>query len=97
MIGWLEIIVPAYLILNFIAFIVFFLDKRSAQRHGERTSERRLLLLSLLGPFGAFAAMRLFRHKTRKRKFLLVPVFLILHSALILYVLYRQFTGLHFF
>jgi len=32
--------------------------------------------------FGAFAAMRLFRHKTQKAKFRLVPLFLCLHLVL---------------
>ena len=94
MIGWPEVIVLAYTILNLIAFIAFFLDKRSAERHGERTSERRLLWLSFFGPFGALAAMRLFHHKTRKRKFLLVPAFLVVHLAIIVYIFYRMFITL---
>jgi uncharacterized membrane protein YsdA (DUF1294 family) len=96
MMGWPEIVVLAYLVLNLIAFIAFVLDKRSAERHGARTSERRLLLLSLLGPFGAFAAMRLFRHKTRKRKFFLVPAFMVVHLVAILFIFYRLFGDLHF-
>ncbi len=89
-IGWSEAIILAYTISNLIAFIAFFLDKRGAVRHGERTSERRLLGLSFFGPFGAFTAMRLFHHKTRKRKFLLVPAFLAVHLTLIMYILYKM-------
>ena len=63
---------------------------------GNGLSERRLLSLSFLGPFGAFAAMRLFRHKTRKRKFLMVPAFLVLHLIIIVYVFYRAVSGLLF-
>jgi len=50
-------------------------------------SEGFLLVLAFLGPFGAFLSMQVFRHKTRKLRFLLVPVFLVLHGAAILYLL----------
>jgi uncharacterized membrane protein YsdA (DUF1294 family) len=48
-----------------------------------RTRERTLLAAALVGPFGALAAMRLFRHKTRKPKFFLVPIFLALHLVVV--------------
>jgi uncharacterized membrane protein YsdA (DUF1294 family) len=51
----------------------------------------------VFGPFGAFAGMRLFHHKTRKNKFLLVPAFLVIHFAIILYMLYWMLTGVYFF
>jgi uncharacterized membrane protein YsdA (DUF1294 family) len=82
-----------YVILNLIAFAAYFHDKRSAWKKRARTSERRLLLLALLGPFGAYAAMRLFRHKTRHRKFLLVPLFMLIHLALIVFIVYREYLG----
>ena len=48
-----------------------------------RTSEAMLLILSLLGPFGAYAAMKMNHHyKTRKLKFVLVPIFMVLQIAL---------------
>ena len=46
-------------------------------------AESRLLVLALFGPFGAFAAMRAFRHKTQKAKFWLVSLFLCLQVVLI--------------
>ncbi len=93
MVAWPELIIGAYLILNLIAFVAFFLDKRSAGRRKERASERSLLVLSLFGPFGAFAAMRLFHHKTHKSMFLLVPAFLLIHLAIVLYIFYGLFIG----
>jgi uncharacterized membrane protein YsdA (DUF1294 family) len=80
-------VVAAYLLLNAVALTAFLTDKRSAVRRGRRTSERTLLVLSLLGPFGAVAGMRLFHHKTRKAKFLLVPVFLAIHLGIIFYLI----------
>jgi uncharacterized membrane protein YsdA (DUF1294 family) len=70
-----------YALLNLFAFAAYRHDKKSAERTAWRTPERSLLLFALIGPFGAFAAMRRFRHKTQKPKFRLVPVFLCLHLA----------------
>jgi uncharacterized membrane protein YsdA (DUF1294 family) len=59
-----------------------------ARRGDRRISEKSLLLLALLGPFGALAGMRWFRHKTRKMKFKLVPLFAIVHVLLAIFFLY---------
>jgi len=71
---------------NLIAACAFAGDKRKAKKDTWRTSENVLLVLALLGPFGAFLSMRLFRHKTRKIKFWLVPLFLVLHFGVIGYL-----------
>lgn len=71
----------AYLLVNAVSFAAYRRDKRLAAKGAWRTPERRLLAFALIGPFGAFAAMRLFRHKTQKGKFRLVPLFLCLHLA----------------
>ena len=52
-----------------------------------RTPENQLLILALIGPFGAFTAMLVFRHKTRKLKFRLVPVFAMLHIVMLIWIL----------
>jgi uncharacterized membrane protein YsdA (DUF1294 family) len=75
------------LILNAISLLSFGVDKLRSIRGGWRIPESRLLLAALLGPFGAYAGMLLFRHKTRKTRFLLVPVFLLIQSSLIVYFL----------
>ena len=67
--------------MNLIAACAFAWDKRKAKKDTWRTSENTLLVLAFLGPFGAFLSMRLFRHKTHKIKFWLVPFFLVLHLA----------------
>ena len=83
--------IPALLVflvvLNIIALIFFGVDKFKSVRGGWRIPELRLLLVALLGPFGAYAGMLLFRHKTRKVKFLLVPIFLFIQLCLIAYFL----------
>jgi uncharacterized membrane protein YsdA (DUF1294 family) len=72
-----------YAACNGVAFLAFALDKRSAERNRLRISERFLLLSAAAGPFGALMGMKLFRHKTRKLKFYLVPAFLFLHLLII--------------
>ena len=70
-----------YVLVNVFTFSVFFLDKRSAKRSARRTPEKTLLTFAFIGPFGAAAAMHVFRHKTQKSRFRLVPLFLLLHLA----------------
>jgi len=71
-------------VLNLLAFSVFAADKNAARKNSWRISERTLILLGIFGPFGAFAAMKVFRHKTQKIKFYLVPLFAILQTALLI-------------
>jgi uncharacterized membrane protein YsdA (DUF1294 family) len=68
---------------NVLAFGAFVHDKLKAKANTWRTPENTLLLLAALGPFGALVAMYWFRHKTRHVKFYLVPLFALLHIALI--------------
>ncbi len=73
-----------YILINGVVFFIFASDKIKAGKNSWRTPENQLLGFALIGPFGAFTAMQVFRHKTRKLKFDLVPVFAIIHSALII-------------
>jgi uncharacterized membrane protein YsdA (DUF1294 family) len=81
----LQIFLLLLLVINCIAFFSYYHDKRKAEHNTWRTPERVLLLWSLAGPFGAYLAMMVFRHKTQKTKFLLVPVFLVIQLVLITY------------
>ena len=59
-----------YLMLNVIAFSLFGLDKQRAKRGLWRIRESALLaVIWLMGGVGAWLGMRLFRHKTQKRAF----------------------------
>ena len=75
-------IVGAYLLMNLVVMIMYAFDKHRARTGGERISERALLIAALFGPFGALVGMRAFHHKTRKARFLLVPLFVVLHLVL---------------
>jgi uncharacterized membrane protein YsdA (DUF1294 family) len=71
-----------YLLMNAGAAAAFYVDKRRARDGLWRISEAMLLAFAFLGPFGALAAMKVFRHKTQKTKFVLVPLFAGLHLVL---------------
>jgi uncharacterized membrane protein YsdA (DUF1294 family) len=72
------------IIVNGISLAIFGIDKLQSKKGGWRVPESRLLLIAFFGPFGAYIGMMLFRHKTRKLKFFLVPVFLFIHVILII-------------
>ncbi len=83
---------PALLItaicVNCIAFFLYGYDKRCAIKRKWRVPERVLLIWAAFAPFGAFAGMQMFRHKTKKPKFILsVPLFCALHILGIFYLI----------
>lgn len=76
---------------NVIAFALYGMDKWKAKKDKWRVPESTLLGIALLGgSLGALLGMQLFRHKTKHWKFkILVPVFLLLHIALVGALVYR--------
>lgn len=84
------IFVALYVILNIMSLALFGADKRKARREQYRIRESTLLISGFFGPFGALAGIKLFRHKTKKRKFKVIYLFLILHLILI-FIILRQF------
>ena len=61
-----------YLMLNVIAFSLFGLDKQRARRGLWRIRESVLLAVTwLMGGLGAWLGMRVFRHNTQKRVFVI--------------------------
>ena len=79
----MKILLIYLLCVNVITFAVYGIDKLKARKQRWRVSEKTLILLAVIGgSVGALAAMALFRHKTRHRKFTLgVPAILILQLA----------------
>lgn len=88
-ITYLAIALATFAVVNGASFLLFRGDKLRAKRNEWRTPEGRLLVAALLGPYGAFWAMRRYRHKTKHAKFLLVPLFLILQTGLIVFLIMR--------
>ncbi|MGG7144569.1 DUF1294 domain-containing protein [Clostridium nigeriense] len=77
-----------YLILiNTIAFITIYIDKRKAIKHKWRIKESSLFLLSTLGgSLGTLLGMYTFRHKTKHLKFTVgIPLILILQILIFIF------------
>ncbi|MGB1949718.1 MAG: DUF1294 domain-containing protein [Marinobacter sp.] len=66
--GYLPVSIPAvYGAVSLVLFVMYWIDKRAAQRGAQRTAENTLHLFELCcGWPGALLAQQIFRHKTRK-------------------------------
>ena len=83
-------IFPIYLlIINVFSFLLFFIDKRRAKNHFFRIPESSLFFISFLGgSLGSFLGMRVFKHKTKKHKFLiLIPILLVFNLLFLAYII----------
>ena len=75
---YIPIYVPGYIsVLSAITFLMYAWDKRQAKRSSHtkvnRTPERTLQLFALFGGWsGALLAQQLLRHKSQKRRFIVV-------------------------
>lgn len=69
-----------FIIINFVSFILMYIDKRRAIKKEWRISEHTLILISLLGgSIGSLIGMYTFRHKTKHLKFKVgIPIILVI-------------------
>ena len=76
-----------FVIINLITFIVFALDKICAIKKKWRYKEISLLGMCLVGgAIGGFLAMHLFRHKTKKKLFVIgVQLIIRIHLVIIMW------------
>lgn len=87
-------ILIVFVVWNLIVFLIYGADKRRAVKDKWRIPEKTLMLLALFfGATGAFAGMRVFRHKTQHKKFAIsLPLLMLLNYACIaaaVYYFYR--------
>ena len=84
-------IICALAAINMVTFILYGWDKQCARKGRWRVPEKVLLGFAFFGgSVGALLGMRAFRHKTKHRKFsILVPLFLVLHIVLAVWILWR--------
>lgn len=77
------IISGIWILFNLISFIMFFIDKRKAEKKRWRIPESTLIISSVFGIIGGLCGMYVIRHKTKKPKFYItLPLILILEIAL---------------
>lgn len=74
------------IIINIIAFLAMFIDKRKAKKDRWRIKESTLLILALIGgSIGAILGMYVFHHKTQKPRFYVgIPIIIVLQILLII-------------
>jgi len=75
----------AFIVWNFITFMLYASDKRRAVKKAWRIKERTLILCGfLMGGIGALMGMYMLRHKTQHLMFkILVPLSVLLNIAAI--------------
>ena len=75
---------------NVAAFLMYGIDKWNARKGLWRISEKTLLGIAAVGgSVGAYAAMQMFRHKTKKPKFYIgVPLIFAIQIGILLYISY---------
>ena len=82
------IIILSYLmVINFIAFVLYGIDKKRAIRNEHRIRESTLLWMARLGGgIGCWLGIKLFRHKTKHTKFrVIVPLWMIIWIVAIMF------------
>ena len=77
-------------VINVAAFLMYGIDKWNARKGLWRIPEKTLLGIAAVGgSVGAYAAMQMFRHKTKKPKFYIgVPLIFAIQIAILLYISY---------
>ena len=77
-------------VVNVAAFLMYGIDKWNARKGLWRIPEKTLLGIAAVGgSVGAYAAMQMFRHKTKKPKFYIgVPLIFAIQIGILLYISY---------
>ena len=87
--NYLYILIIYFIVINVIAFITMWYDKRQAIKGNFRVSEKTLFILAIfLGGIGIYLGMYTFRHKTKHLKFTIgIPVVICINIATIIYLI----------
>lgn len=82
----MEYLIAYLLVINLIGFLAYGSDKKRSQNGSWRIKETTLLMFSLIGGgIGSILAMKVYRHKTQKKKFQFGVPLLTLISIVIVY------------
>ena len=80
------LLIAAFAVMSVVAATITCYDKKAARvGRWNRTPERVLMLIGFFfGSFAVYITMRIIHHKTLHKKFMAgLPIFMILHAALI--------------
>jgi len=83
----IENIIIYIIAINLITFFTMFIDKRKAKKGKRRIPEKTLFTLVFLGGgIGGIAGMYVFKHKTKKTRFIIgFPLILIFEIACVVF------------
>lgn len=81
-----KVLICYFTVINLLSVIVCTVDKIKAARHSWRISEKTMWVLSLIGgSVGMYLTMKIIRHKTLHKSFMVgLPVLIALQIAFIL-------------
>lgn len=80
------------IIINLLAFLAMYIDKRRAQYGKWRIKEHTLFVLAFLGgSIGAIIGMYAFRHKTQKARFFIGFPVILIAEVLLAILIYNDF------
>jgi uncharacterized membrane protein YsdA (DUF1294 family) len=94
--GYFRLAILVFLVLvNVIAYLMMWWDKRKARKKEWRVAEATLLILSFVGgAIGLLIGMFTLRHKTQKGSFKAVAFLGLIVSIIIYYIIFRYFFTL---
>ncbi len=80
------------ILINIIGFINVWVDKYRAKKHLWRIPEKNFFILAFIGACpGIYIGLKLFRHKTKHRNFMLgIPLIFIIQVSIIVFFLYLR-------
>ncbi len=78
------------IVINILTFYMFMIDKYYAKHHKKRIPESHLImLLFIFGLIGGYLSMKIFNHKTKKKKFKLALIL----SLISMFIINLYFGG----
>ena len=81
------LVLAVYASASLLTFVLYWIDKHAAEKGTQRTPERTLQLLSLIGGWpGGLFAQRIFRHKSTKKSFQLLYWITVFINITILFI-----------
>ena len=90
----IKYIIGYFVIINLIGFLAMYIDKQKAKKGRWRIPEKTLFTITLLGGgIGTNLGMKMFRHKTKKGRFMLgFPTILVVETGLIVALIVYLYT-----
>lgn len=89
-----QYLIAIYLVaINLFAYILYGIDKYKSKKSKWRIPEKTLITTALLGgSIGALLAMKMFRHKTKHKKFTIGVPLILIAQIVLFYMLIKNYN-----